>query len=280
MTVLGGRDRLGLAGLVILSAFVVLSLLAPLLTPYDPQTMHMHPDGRVKRTEPPSREHLLGTTRLGRDVLSQIIIGSRATLAIGLLAAGCSTLLGTMVGLISGFYRGPIDSLLMRLADIVYGIPFVPFAMVMVALAGAQAWVLIVAIIVITWKSTARAVRAQVLSLRERPFVEAARVGGASSARIMCLHIGPNVLGIATVYAVTTTGWSILNEASISFLGYGDPHRLTWGKVLYEAFVAQAMRTAWWWVFPPGGAIALLVLSIFLVGRMLEEVVNPRIREW
>ncbi|OFW10959.1 MAG: peptide ABC transporter permease [Acidobacteria bacterium RIFCSPLOWO2_12_FULL_59_11] len=275
-----GRDPLGIAGLGILAAFVLLGMLAPSLAPYDPQAMHLHDDGRLKRMEPPSWNHLLGTTRLGRDVLSQVVVGTRATLAIGLLAAGCSTILGTIIGLVSGFYRGAIDSVLMRLADIVYGIPFVPFAMVMVALVGPQAWVLVVAIVVITWKSTARAVRAQVLSLRERPFVEAARVGGASSLRIMFVHIGPNVLGIAIVYAVTTTGWAILSEASVSFLGYGDPHLITWGKMLYEAFVAQAMRTAWWWVFPPGGAIALLVLGIFLVGRMLEELVNPRIREW
>lgn len=275
-----GRDPLGLIGLTLLAGFLLVGTFAPLVAPYDPQQMHLHDDGRLKRMEPPSRAHLLGTTRLGRDIFSQTLMGTRATLLIGILAAGCSTLLGTLIGLVAGFYRGPVDSVLMRLADIAYGIPFVPFAMVMVALVGPKAWVLIVAIVAISWKSTARSVRAQVLSLRERAFVEAARVSGAGSLRIMMVHIAPNVLGIAIVYAVTTTGWAILSEASVSFLGYGDPHLLTWGKVLYEAFVAQAMRTAWWWVLPPGGAIALLVLSIFLVGRALEEVVNPRLREW
>ena len=230
--------------------------------------------------ESPSLKHLFGTTRLGRDVFSQTIIGTRAALIIGVVAAGFSTLLGTVIGLVSGFYRGPLDSFLMRLADIAYGIPFVPFAMVTIALIGAKAWVFVLAVILITWKSPARAVRAQVLSLRERPFIEAARVSGISSFRIIFLHIGPNILGVAAVYTVTTTGWVILNEASISFLGYGDPYLITWGKILYEAFIAQAMRTAWWWVIPPGSAIVFLVLSIFLIGRTLEEIVNPRLREW
>jgi peptide/nickel transport system permease protein len=273
------HDRVGMAGLVVLVLFVVLALAAPLVSPYDPMHTNVHADGTVVRLEAPSASHWFGTDRLGRDILSQTIYGSRVALFVGLVSAICSTFIGVNVGLIAGYFGRRLDDLLMRVTDIVYGIPFLPFAMILLALLGSSLWNIILAITLITWRTTARAVRSQVLTLRHRAFVSSARVTGCGHWRVMYVHIAPNIVSLGFAYTVITIGWSILTEASLSFLGYGDPQQISWGKILFGAYVAQAMDVAWWWVIPPGVAITLVVLSFFFVGRTFEQITNPRLQE-
>jgi len=272
------RDRLGLAGLIILAFFVLLALVAPWVAPHDPMETLQRADGTMARMDPPSWRFPFGTDRMGRDILSQVIIGSRVAILVGILSAIMVVAIGTNIGLISGYYGGKIDDLLMRVADIAYGIPFLPFAVIMVALLGPGLFNIILAIVLITWRTTARVVRSQVLTLKQRTFIDAARVAGASDLRIIYMHIAPNVLPISFVYAAISMGWAILTEASVSFLGYGDPLLMSWGKILFNAYVAQAVTVAWWWVTAPGIAIVLLVLSGFFVSRAYEEIINPRLR--
>ena len=273
------EDKLGLIGVGILTAFILVAIFAPYLAPHDPMETQNLPNGRMARMVPPSLDFPFGTDRLGRDIFSQVIIGSRVGVGVGLLCAVMVVFIGTNVGLIAGYYGGKVDDLLMRITDVVYGIPFLPFAVILVALLGPGIFNIILAIIIISWRSTARVIRAQVLTLKERAFIEAARVSGASDLRIMYRHIMPNVLPLSFVYGALSMGWAILTEASISFLGYGDPLLISWGKIIFMCYVAQAITVAWWWVMAPGLAIMLLVLSGFFIGRAYEQVVNPKLRQ-
>ncbi len=278
LKIIGGNTfgRLGLAGIAL---FVILAVFAPVLAPYGPYEETFHPDGELAYLEPPSLAHPFGTTLLGRDVLSQVIWGSRRTLIIALAAAFGAAFVGTNVGLIAGHYGGKTDNLLMRLTDIAYGIPFIPFAMIAILMLGRSDMILIVVIASILWRTTARVIRSQVLSLRERPFVAAARAMGASSTRIIYRHIAPNVLPLSFLYTLIIAGDAVLVEASLSFLGLGDPNTISWGQMLFYCFSSQRMRTAWWWSFFPGMAVVVLVLSAFFIGRSYEEIINPRLRE-
>lgn len=273
------RDRLAVAGLLVLLGFIVLAVFADSIAPFDPMAMQ-RVDGRIARMHPPSQQFLFGTTDYGRDIFSQVVMGSRIALQVGILAALVVTIAGTAIGLVAGYYGGLVDTILMRVVDIAYGIPFIPFVIVLVALMEPSTTNIIVAISVLSWRSVARIVRAQVLSLANRPFVKAARVAGASDLRIMWVHILPNIIPLALLEMSFVTGWAITSEASISFVGFGDPRSVSWGKTLHEAFLAGAVRTAPWWVAAPGLAIVLLVLAIFFITRGLENVINPRLREW
>ncbi len=278
-------DRMGQFGLVVLTIFVLVGIFArpitidflnitiPGLAPHDPNEL-----GLGGRTEPPSSTHPLGTTDLGRDVLSQLIVGTRVTLIVGSLAAFMAVFIGANIGLISAYYGGWVDDILMRITDIVYGIPFLPFAIVLVAILGSSLFNIILAIALILWRSTARVVRSQVLSHKQRPYVESAEAIGASNIRIMYRHILPNVLPLVFLYAAFAVAYSVIAEASLAFLGFGDPERLSWGEMIFEVHTANAIREAWWWVFPPGLCIMLFVMSVFFIGRTLEEVVDPELR--
>lgn len=273
------KDKLGLIGIVILLSFSLIAVFAPQIIHYDPMQTQYHEDGSLKRMEPPTSEHWFGTNRMGRDVFSQVVAGTRVALVVGLISAVMVTLIGTTIAVVSGYLGGWVDDLLMRFTDIVYGIPFLPFAMILVAVLGPSIWNIIIAILLITWRTTTRVIRSEVLTLKQRTFIEAAKLSGASPARIMFRHIGPNILPLALVFGSLAMGWAIVTEASISFLGYGDPTLISWGKILFDAYVAQAITEAWWWVIPPGLAITLLVMSGFFVSRSLEEILNPRLRK-
>jgi peptide/nickel transport system permease protein len=273
------KDKLGLIGIVLLLFFTFVSIFAPQIIPYDPMEQHYYEDGSLIRMEPPSSEHWFGTTRMGRDVFSQVIAGTRVALFVGLASAIMVTFIGTTIALVAGYLGGWIDDLLMRITDVVYGIPFLPFAMIMVAVLGPSIWNIIIAIVLISWRTTSRVIRSEVLTLKQRAFIESAKLSGASSLRIMFRHIAPNILPLSLVFGSLAMGWAIVTEASISFLGYGDPLLISWGKILFDAYVAQAITEAWWWVVPPGLAITLLVMSGFFVSRSLEEILNPRLRK-
>ncbi len=235
-------------------------------------------DKFVIRFAPPSAQHWFGTDHLGRDLFSRSMYGSRIALLVGFLGATLVMIIGTNVGLVAGYYRGKTDTILMRTVDVMYGIPFEPFALILVLLFTPSLGIVILAVSLLTWRTTARLIRAQVLSLRERPFVKAARVAGASDLRIMYLHILPNVMPLVFLELAITVGVAIIAEATLSFLGLGPPQSVSWGGILHDARLSGAWRTAWWWNLPPGIFIMMTVLSVFFISRSLELVANPRLR--
>jgi len=272
-------DWLGKAGAAILACFILMAIFAPWIASYRPDEM-IYSEGTLVRLQPPTWKHPFGTTQMGQDIFSQVLYGSRAAVLVGMLSAFLVSIIGTVVGVVSGYYGGRIDSVLMRIVDLAYGIPFLPFIILLVALTGLTFWNVVVGITLLLWRTPARVIRAQVLSLRNRPFVEASRVLGASDLRIMFLQIMPNVMPLTFSYTALAMGWAILTEANLSFLGYGDPLMISWGKILFNVYILQAMTIAWWWVLAPGLAIMLLVLSGFFIGRAYEKATNPKLREF
>ncbi len=272
-------DRLAVIGAAILSVFVLAAIFAPLIAPYDPMEMGRDEEGRVLYLLPPSAKHLFGTTNLGRDIFSQVVLGTRVALLVGFLAALLVTVVGVTVGLCAGYYGGRVDALLMRVVDVAYTVPFEPFVIILVNILRPNVWNLILAMILVMWRSPARTIRAQVMSISQRPYIKAARVAGASNFRIIFCHIAPNIMPLMFLYVALTVGWAIMAEAGVSFLGFGDPRITSWGQILQLAFLTGAMRQAWWWTVPPGLCITLVVLSVYFISRAYEKVANPRLQE-
>lgn len=271
-------DRLALFGSIVILVFITMAVFAPVIAPYDPNEIIADPEtGLTLKFEPPSTKFLFGTNNLARDIFSQVVYGSRVALLVGLLSALSVTIVGANVGLLSGYYGGRVDNLLMRIVDITYSIPFEPFAILLVGLMGPSILNLVLAMTLIMWRGPARVIRSQVLSLSQRPFVKAARVAGATNRRIIYAHIAPNILPVVLLYVPITVGWAIIAEASISFLGFGPPQITSWGGILQTAFTSGAMRQAWWWMMAPGTAIVLVVVSIFFINRALEPIANPNL---
>ncbi len=272
------EDKLALIGAVVLAVLIGVAIFAPALAPYDPLESVLKPDGGLAYLEPPSSAHWLGTNTLGRDLFSQVLVGTRVALMVGFVAAFLVTLVGTTVALLAGYYRGFVDDVLMRLVDVAYSIPLEPLAIVVLSFLEPSIWNIILVVAALAWRAPARVIRAQVLSLVERPFVKAARVSGAGDPRIIFLHIAPNIFAISHVYVAITFGWAVVAETSISFLGFGDPRAISWGQILHQAFLSGAIRLAWWWAVPPGVCIMVTVMSVFFIGRAFESVLNPRLR--
>jgi peptide/nickel transport system permease protein len=272
-------DPYGRVGVGILAFFVVLAAAAPAIAPMDPWANNYRADGSLARLDGPSWHHLLGTTYYGQDVLSQLMLGTWQTILVGIVTAILIGFIGTNVGLLSGYFGGLVDDVLMRITDFFYAIPFLPFMMVVVALVDRRLSVIIASMAFIFWRTAARVVRAQVLTLKTRPYVLAARASGAGPLRVMYVHILPNVLPLAFLYLIFGAAWAILTESSLSFIGLGDPNRLSWGLMLNQAFATGSIRHAWWWVVPPGAALMTFLVGLYLLGRGLEERVNPRLRE-
>jgi peptide/nickel transport system permease protein len=271
-------DSYGRVGLAILGFFLVVAIVAPLIAPMDPWANNYRPDGSLARLDGISVKHLLGTTFYGQDVFSQLVLGTRQTILVGLVSAVLIGFIGTNVGLISGYFGGLVDDILMRITDLFYAIPFLPFMMVIVALISRSLPVIIAAMALVFWRTAARVVRAQVLTLKERPYVLAARASGAGHLRIMYVHLLPNVLPLGFLYLIFGAAWAILTESSLSFIGLGDPKNLSWGLMLNQAFVTGSIRYAWWWVVPPGAALMVFLVGLYFLGRGLEERANPRLR--
>lgn len=274
------RHPFAAAGVAIYAAFLPVAVFADRIAGLDPNEILFQSNGRLAANLRPNAVYLLGTTNLGRDIFSQLVHGTRTALAIGVTAAVVVVVIGTVVGLLSGYFGRWVDSALMRLADIALSIPFLPFVIVLAAMLGPRTSNVVIAIALLLWPNTARVVRSQVFSLRERGYVEAARVTGASHFRIIFVHIAPNILPLSFVYGAIAIGWAILTEASVSFLGFGDPDSVSWGHMLQDAFISQALsRGAFYWFVPPGLAIVLIVVAGFFISRGYEEVLFPRLRD-
>ncbi len=287
------RDRMALFGLVIFALFFLIALFAPQIAPNDPLTPLKNNDGDwikdakpywlaepgVDEAEGYTNNFLLGTTNIGRDIFSQLIHGSRSALLVGFSAAAAVAVIGTIVGLIAGYYGGWVDSILMRAADVAFGIPFIPFIIVISAFLDPSIWNVVVAMAVLLWRDTGRVIRSQVLVIKEQAFVSAAHVSGASDLRIIFVYIAPSILPLTFLYGSFAIAWAILTEASVSFLGFSDPNTISWGYMLQDAFNSLALsREAFYWIVPPGICIMLTVMAGFFIGRGYEEVLFPRLR--
>ena len=272
------RNLPGMIGLGILVAIVVMALLAPFIS--DADELHVVNTIDNARWATPSESPPLGTDNYGRSVWAQFVWGARISLLVGLAATIVAIVIGSVVGILSGFYRGVGSAILERLTEWFLVIPFLPLAIVLASILGPSIQNLIVVIGITSWPSTARLVRAQVLTLKERPYVERSRALGAANRHLMGHHIFPNVSPIILANLTLTVPIAILSETTLAFLGLGDPTRASWGKMLEESLKAGALtRNAWWYYLPPGLGIMAVVLAFTLIGTALEEILDPRLRE-
>lgn len=273
------RDRFARTGVIIYIIIALIGIFAPLLAPHDPHAV-MEQDGIWLTNEKPNSQFLLGTTNIGRDIFSQLIYGARPALLVGFSAAFFVVFIGTVIGLIAGYFGGWVDTILMRITDVAFGIPFLPFVIVLVAFLRPSIWNIVLAMAILLWCDTARVIRSQVLTIRQRSYVQAAKIAGAGSWRTIFVYIAPNILSLSLLYGTLAVGWAILTEAAVSFLGLGDPKVVSWGFMLQDAYVSQALaRGAYYWFVPPGICIMLTVMAGFFIGRGTEELLFPRLRE-
>lgn len=270
---------LGKAGLYIILFYIALAVFAPYLAPYEPLVSQRTAQGSLALNQPPSAQFFLGTTTNARDVLSQVIYGSRTSVFVGLVAATVTVFIGANLGLISGYYGGRVDDVIMRFTDLVFGLPFLPFVIVVVSIIGTGTLEIIIGISVILWRTSARVIRSEVLSIKEEQFVEELENLGASDPRILYKHVAPNVLPLIFLYAALALGLSVILEANLSFLGLGAPLSVSWGGMIYRAFQQGMVTYSWWWTFPPGILLSLFVLATFMFGRSLEMISDPELRD-
>ncbi len=272
-----GRDASAFAGLLVIVATVLAAVLAPVLSPADPVKNQL-----LERLTPPmwvaggTARHPLGTDTLGRDVTSRLLYGARVSLIVGVSAVIIAGLLGVVLGLLAGYYRGWADDVLMRIGDVQLAFPVLVLAIALLAVAGASLLTVVLVLGVTGWITYARIVRGETLSLITREFVEAARAMGAPDRHVIWRHVVPNVLPPVTVVATFSVARVVIAEASLSFLGLGiPPPAPSWGAMLDEG--RNYLTTGWWLALFPGLAILLLVLGINLVGDWLRDALDPRL---
>jgi peptide/nickel transport system permease protein len=272
-----GRDASAFAGLLVIVATVLAAVLAPVLSPADPVKNQL-----LERLTPPmwvaggTARHPLGTDTLGRDVTSRLLYGARVSLVVGVSAVIIAGLLGVVLGLLAGYYRGWADDVLMRIGDVQLAFPVLVLAIALLAVAGASLLTVVLVLGVTGWITYARIVRGETLSLITREFVEAARAMGAPDRHVIWRHVVPNVLPPVTVVATFSVARVVIAEASLSFLGLGiPPPAPSWGAMLDEG--RNYLTTGWWLALFPGLAILLLVLGINLVGDWLRDALDPRL---
>lgn len=264
-------QRLALVGAVLLGSLLICAVAAPWLAPYDPAERVTRPFAR------PSSEHWLGADDVGHDLLSMLIHGAQISLFVGVVAALVATVVGTVVGVAAGYLRGVADTVLMRVVDVVLSLPVLPLTIVIGVFAGPGIDTQIMVISAVLWAGTARELRAQVLTLRERDYIQAERAMGAGPVYVLRRHIVPAIVPLVVPQFVLTVKTAILLEASLAFLGLGDISAASWGSMLSMAHARNAFLTdAWlWWVLPPGLAIAITVLGFALLGNAIEERARP-----
>lgn len=270
------RNRVAQVAVAVLAVVVFVGIFGPLISPHDPAAQSL-----TDRLTPPFwlhghvKGHLLGTDDLGRDVLSRVIYGTRVSLLVGVAATLLSGVIGSVIGMIAGYYQGWVGAVLMRLADVQLAFPTILLALVIVALSGPSLWFVIIVLGINGWMSYARVIRAEVLSLRSREYVVAARAIGDSDFQIMWRHLRPNVLAPLATIGTLQVASMIIAEASLSYLGLGVPPSIpTWGEMLSDGQLY--IRSAWWISLFSGLAIMFTTLSINVAGDMLRDVADPK----
>ena len=272
------HHRAGMVGLVILVVIILMALAAPLLA--NKAGLEAVNSTNNPTWANPSEFGPLGTDNFGRSVFTQFVWGARISLLVGLAATLIAMVIGSVVGIVAGFFGGRFGGVLMRVTEWFLVIPFLPLAIVLAAILGPSIQNIILVIGITTWPPTARLIQAQVLTLRERDYVDRSRALGASNWHLMSRHIFPASAPLILANTTLTVPVVILSEATLSFLGLGDPANASWGKMLDDAFEAGAItQEAWWYIVPPGLGIMLVALSFTLCGIALEEIVDPRLRD-
>lgn len=266
---------MGVMGLSIFALFAIIALFAPFLHTVDPSRTGVMENILI----PPNSQFWLGTDDLGRDIWSQVIYSSRISLLIGFLAAALTIFVGSLVGLVAGFYGGKIEEVLMRVTDFFMMLPQLPLMIVLAAVLGPNIWNIIFVVSIVSWPAAARVIRSQVLSLKERAFVESSRCIGASDSSLIFGEIMPNVVPLMFAEAVLVVTEAVYAEAVLSFLGLGDPTTISWGMMLHFAFESGVMVKALWWVVPPIVAIIVLILGFTFLGTAVSDVLKPGYKE-
>ncbi len=271
------RDFMGIVGLILIGSIVILAVFAPWIAPYHWSQGSLNLEDLY---QPPSPLHILGTNARGEDIFSRIIYGSQISLIVGFTASIIAVTLGTLVGLIAGYFGGIMDSVLMRVTDVFLSLPTLPLMLIFLQLFGQGLHNVIIVIAILGWTGTARMVRSETLSLRERPLTEAAHAIGAKDSYIIVKHILPNTLPLILANVILGVVNAILAEAGITFLGFGDIHgQPSWGIVLHWATRGAALVSgAWWWFIPPGVLILVTTLGFAFTSHAADKVVNPRLR--
>ena len=270
--------RIGLTLLILFAVMALSSFIPPWIDPmYNPMT-GVDPD--ISTTTGPSWRHWLGTDFMGRDILSQLMAGARVAFMVGVSAAVMSVFLGTSIGMAAGYMGGFVDTLLMRLAEMMMVMPTLLVVLILSSVFGQlNIWTIVVIIALFRWPGVSRIIRGQTLSLKQRSFVEAAKVAGASHVGIIIRHILPNVLPLAFLFMTFRVTSAIIIEAALAFLGFGDPGTVSWGMMLQWVWKTGHMFTAPYWLLPPGICISLITLSFYMLGRAMDEVLDPRLRK-
>jgi peptide/nickel transport system permease protein len=268
------RERPAAAvGTALLGIFILIALIAPWIEPYGVREQA----GPV--FAPPSSQHWLGLDDGGVDMVSLLIEGTRISLTVGFAAALVATFLGGSIGILAGYFGGATDMVLMRFTDYFLVIPDVPLMIVVAAIWGPSLFHIIVVIGILLWTGTARIVRAQVKSVRERTYVKRARSLGAGHVRLIARHVLPQVAPLLIANVVLTIAVAIFDETALAFLGLGDPTNVSWGTIIEHAFLRTAVsRGAWWAIVPPGICVALVIMACYLLGQAIEDALNPRLR--
>ena len=263
---------------MILTLIVLMALAAPLLADESGLRAINATENPVWAS--PSDFSPLGTDNFGRSVMTQFIYGARISLLVGLAATVLAMVIGSVIGIVAGFMGGIVGSILMRVTEWFLVIPFLPLAIVLAAILGPSIQNIILVIGITSWPQNARVICAQVLTLRERDYVDRSRALGASNWHLMTRHVVPNVAPLILATTTLTVPVVILSEATLSFLGLGDPANISWGTMLDQAFQAGAItKEAWWYFIPPGLGVLLVALSFTLIGTALEEILDPRLKE-
>ncbi|PRZ45754.1 ABC transporter permease [Tritonibacter scottomollicae] len=268
------RNRKAAIGLTIVLAYVLIALVAPLIAPFDPIA-------RVGRPhQAPSAEHWLGTTRMGRDVFSQLIWGTRTSLMVGIVAGLIVTAIGTFIGITAAYFGGLVDDVLNFFTNVVLVLPQLPLLLVLAAFLGQVGpWAIALIIGLTSWAWGARVTRAQAMSLKTRDFIQAAAMIGEPTWRMILVEMLPNLLSIIGFNFIGSVIFTIITEATLEFLGLGSPLALSWGTMLYNAQTASAIMVgAWWEVLAPCGAIVLIGIGLSLMNFGVDEIANPRMR--
>jgi peptide/nickel transport system permease protein len=268
------KNKIAMIAFFVLLVIFIIALLAPVISPYDRDEVNLfNIEGE------PSEEHILGTDELGRDVLTRLMWGSRVSLSVGFIATGIQLMIGVTLGAMAGYYGGWVDNVIMRIVDIIMCFPYFIIAISIAAILGPSLFNLILIIGILNWTKIARIVRAEILALKEREFIEAARALGLNSFEIIIKHLIPNILAPVTVYATLAVAQGILMEAALSFLGMGVKQpQPSWGNMLAAAQSIRVLNYEWWLWLPPGILVFLTVISINFLGDGLRDALDPKLK--